>query len=166
MTIFWPNGTFVFHRDHTFGIGLGNPASFSGPLLEFQGHNFGFGLLVFGAAVLGTSGRSILTRAATLAIGWTLLFATHAGVITVGALSYRSLASSGSVPSVAVELFFDGLHAVLIVLPLAMAVGWVLVSWSRDDSIVDGSANGESRRQRRLRSSRTRARASGRKATA
>ncbi len=155
----WPDGAFVFHRDHIFGIGLGDPATFSGPLLEFLGHNFGFGLVAFGAAVLATPGRGFLARAVGLAIGWALLFATHAGIILGGALSYRSLASNGS-PSAGVELFFDALHAILIVLPLAMAVGWVLLSTGLASPRVQ-----ESRRQRRRRSQAGR-RTSTRKATA
>ncbi len=159
----WPDGAFVFHRDHTFGIGLGDPATFSGPLLEFLGHNFGFGLVAFGAAVLATPGRGFLARAAALTVGWAFLFITHAGIILGGALSYRSLASNGS-PSAGVELFSTpstpSLSAILIALPLAMAVGWVILSTGLASPEVH-----ESRRQRRRRSQAER-RTPTRKATA
>ena len=64
---FLSEGTFLFLKSQVFSIGLGHPSTFGGPLLELTAHNFGFGLVVTGAVVLGTPGRSWALRSAALA---------------------------------------------------------------------------------------------------
>ena len=85
-----PDGIFMFLHSQVFFIGLGHPNTLEGPHLEIMAHNFGFGLVVTGAVVLGTQWRSRELRAVALAAGWILLFLTHAAVLVWATKAYNA----------------------------------------------------------------------------
>ena len=147
---FLPSGTFLLLKSQVFLIGLDHPSTFDGPILEIPAHNFGFGLVVTGAVVLGTQGPSWALRAMALAGGWLLLFLTHASVLVWGSKAYYADLRDDSVPLVTF-LYLQGLHPIVIVLPLLMVVIWLLLPPRR----TPGLSRYTSRRYRRARTVRS-----------
>jgi len=141
---FLPGDIFLLLESQVFYIGLGHPSTFDGPLLEIMAHNFGFGLVVTGAVVLGTQWRSWELRVVSLAAGWMFLFLTHATVLVWAIKAYISDLQSDS-ESVAALLYVYGIHFAVIVIPLLMAVIWLLVNPQR----TPGQSRYMSRRRRR-----------------
>jgi hypothetical protein len=125
-----PSDIFLLLESQVFYIGVGHPSTFDGPLLEIMAHNFGFGLVVIGAVVLGTQWRSWKLRVVALAAGWILLFLTHAAVLVWATKAYISDLESDS-ESVTALLYVYGIHLAVIVIPLLMAVIWLLLSSQR-----------------------------------
>ena len=141
---FLPSGTFLLLKSQVFLIGLDHPSTFYGPILEIPAHNFGFGLVVTGAIVLGTQWRSWQLRVAALVAGWMFLFLTHAAVLVWGTKAYNADLQSDS-ESVAALLYVYGIHLAVIVIPLLMAVIWLLLNPQR----MPGHSRYMSRRDRR-----------------
>ena len=141
-----PDGIFMLLHSQVFFIGLGHPNTLEGPHLEIMAHNFGFGLVVTGAVVLGTQGRSWALRSVALAGIWFFLFLTHALVVVWGAKGYLAdFGDDGA--SWVTSLYSQGVHPTVIVLPLLVAVIWLLLSleWTT------GSSRYTARRNRRAR---------------
>ena len=127
---FHPGDVFLLLESQVFYIGMGHPSTFDGPLLKIMAHNFGFGLVVTGAIVLGTQWRSWQLKVAALAAGWMFLFLTHAAVLVWAIKAYISGFQSDSA-SVNLLLYVHGIHFAVIVIPLLMAVIWLLLSPQR-----------------------------------
>ncbi|MQF49142.1 hypothetical protein FIM08_04535 [SAR202 cluster bacterium AC-647-N09_OGT_505m] len=141
---FLPGDIFLLLESEVFYIGLGHPSTFDGPLLEIMTHNFGFGLVVTGAVVLGTQWRSWEVRIVALAAGWSLLFLTHAAVLVWATKAYNADLQNDS-ESVAALLYVYGIHLTVIVIPLLMAVIWLLLNPQH----MPGHSRYMSRRDRR-----------------
>jgi hypothetical protein len=85
-----------------------------------------------------------------LAAGWILLFLTHAAVLVWATKAYISDLQSDS-KSVTVLLYVYGIHLAVIVIPLLMAVIWLLLNPQR----TPGYSRYMSRRDRRARAVRS-----------
>ena len=123
---FLPGDTFLLLKSQVFYIGLGHPQTFEGPLLQIMAHNFGFGLVVTGALVLGTQWRSWRLRVVALILGWMFIFLIHACVLVWSAKAYLADFQSDSA-SVTALLYVYGIHLAVIVMPLLMAVIWLML---------------------------------------
>ena len=88
--------------------------------------------MVTGAVVLGTQGRSWTLQGLALAGAWILLFLVQVWVLTGASSAYISIAQQEEA-SLVVRLFFQALHPTVIILPLVLAVLWLLMPYPRQE---------------------------------
>lgn len=121
-----PANTFLALKDNTFFIGYGPPQRPLGPMLQFVSHNFGFGLALAGAVVLGAPGRSWRSRLAGLVAVSVLLFMSHVWVL-VQAATLEAWDARDVLGLRLGRFLLWGMYASSAVVPGVLAVVWLLL---------------------------------------
>lgn len=124
--LFPKDHVFLYLKDHVFSIGLNVSNGDASPELTFTSHNFGFGLVVTGAVIMGMRGRAWILRLIGLACVWTLLMVMHTGLLVAASRVYPSAASQQEVP-LGFSIFLKTVHPVVAVLPIVIIMLWMLI---------------------------------------
>ena len=111
-------------KNSNFAINTMNNTSL--PHLNFLSHNFGFGLIIITAVILGTYNRSWKFRLISLACAWLFLLFTQASLLVMGAYSYK-LAFSDAKIGWGFSMFVEIVHIIVTILPIIVSVLWLMI---------------------------------------
>ena len=117
---------FLSLKDHVFSIGLSRDVDTPIPQLALISHNFGFGLVVTEAVILGVRGRSWALRFVGLFCAWVLLLLTQTGLLVMAAHSYRLSVTQSEIHAWA-SIFIKSVHPTVAILPIVVIVLWLLI---------------------------------------
>lgn len=125
-----PNGVYLHIGEHVFSIGLVRSAGLEAPALTILSHNFGFGLVVTGATILGARTQSWPIRSLGLGIAWALLLTVQVGLLVglqaaVGH-AYPQANEQVAFP-VGLRVLLRSVHPIVAVFPVAIVVMWLLI---------------------------------------
>lgn len=141
---YFPDKVFLNLREgHVFAIGLKDAVDTAPPQLTLQSHNFGYGLILTGSIILGTTGRTLIARSMGLISVWLLLFLSQAGLLVAAAHNYLSATTQSDI-SGGVAVFIKSVHPTVTILPVLLVVSWLAIP-----SMIRGSQG--QRRPNRLR---------------
>jgi len=113
-------------NDHVFSIGLRFADETTTPHLKLISHNFGFGLVITGAIILGTRVRSWAMRLIGLFCAWLILLLTQTGLLVAAAHTYQIALTQSEVPLV-FSVFINAVHPIVTIMPIVIIVLWLLI---------------------------------------
>lgn len=120
-----PQGVYLRVGEHMFAIGILGAAGPERPGFSIISHNFGFGLVVTTAVILGTRGHLWRVRLLGLGATWILLALMQVWVLVTVAHVYVEVAGQPTV-SWGSRMFIKAIHPVVAVAPAAIVVVWIL----------------------------------------
>lgn len=121
---------FLSLNNHVFSIGLRSQGDVIIPHLTLIGHNFGFGLVVTGAVILGKRGNSWPLRFLGLGCVWIFLLITQIVLIVLAAHTYLFAVTQPNIPW-GFRAFVNSVHPTVTLLPVAIVVIWIVIPFEK-----------------------------------
>lgn len=131
---YFPNNVILSVTDHHFIIVLKNAINNSqSPPMQLLIHNFGFGLVITSAIILGTNKDSWKLRFISLCCVWLFLFFIQTGLLITAAHTYKSAMTEAKI-TLGFTIFIKSLHFIVTVLPIMLSALWLIAPFQRRQS--------------------------------